>query len=331
MNTVSSTSSLAIAILLAIASIGQANAQTTAPRRLCLPTIRDQSAPNNCIPASSVQTLGMLYPLSLDFNIDAQGSIATGRIGPYYLFGYPDDRALTIDVGASSTFGGGPIIELARFSSTSGVGNGDIQFINSHNTSEKLIAMIEAITVGSSTDKGGAIYFSTKEVNSGLGIAVRMVIQDEGNVGIGTQAPTERLHVIGNILASGTITPSDARFKDNVVEIENALALVRELRGVRYDWNRPEFPDRGFSDRRQLGFIAQEVNEVLPEVVTEGSDGYLALDYSKLTPVLAGAVQELATRVDEQQEEIEELRSRVAELEQVRRDVAILKASLCAR
>src|SRR5262249_36522146 len=125
-------------------------------------------------------------------------------------------------------------------------------------------------------------------------------------------------------------TSSDARFKREVVEIEGALAMVRALRGVRFDWKRDEFPQRGFAQGRQVGFIAQEVEETLPEVVSRDSEGYLAIDYAKVTPVLAEAVRELADQTDAQRQEIETLRGRVSELEAVRGEIETLKSQIAA-
>lgn len=134
----------------------------------------------------------------------------------------------------------------------------------------------------------------------------------EGNVGIGATSPSEKLHVAGNICYTGTIGAcSDARYKTNVHNISRALDRVENLRPVIFDWKRDEFPDQQFSDKSQVGLIAQEVREVLPEVVQEGSDGYLSVDYGRLTPVLTQAIQELKAEKDG---EIGKLRTENAEL-----------------
>lgn len=128
-----------------------------------------------------------------------------------------------------------------------------------------------------------------------------MSITNNGNVGIGTQSPSQRLHVVGNICATGTIgTCSDARFKEHVEPIAGALEKVEQLRGVAFDWKREAFPDHQFVENRQLGFIAQEVEKVLPQVVSRGEDGYLSVDYGRLTPVLVEALRELRDEKDQQ-------------------------------
>ena len=129
-----------------------------------------------------------------------------------------------------------------------------------------------------------------------------------GNVGIGTSVPTEKLDVAGNIKASGTITPSDFRFKKNILTLNGALDKVQNLRGVSYNWRTTQFTERGFADKRSIGIIAQEVEKVVPEVVHTGSDGYKGVEYSKLVPLLIEAIKE-------QQEEISSLSQKIKVLE----------------
>jgi hypothetical protein len=130
-------------------------------------------------------------------------------------------------------------------------------------------------------------------------------------VGINTGSPSEALHVIGNICATGTIGAcSDGRYKKDIVTLTNALALIEKMRGVNFNWRTEEFPEQKFSETEQVGFIAQEIREVLPEVVSQGSDGFYTVDYSKLTPVLVEAVKE-------QQKTIETMSQRLEKLERL--------------
>lgn len=122
---------------------------------------------------------------------------------------------------------------------------------------------------------------------------IRLAIEPGGNVGIGTTSPSEKLHVVGNIFASGTITPSDRRLKKNFEPIENALEKINSLQAVTYDWKEPEKHGKA----RQMGVIAQEVKEAFPEAVTQTNDGFLAVSYSVLVSPLIGAVKELYGKV----------------------------------
>ncbi len=135
-----------------------------------------------------------------------------------------------------------------------------------------------------------------------------------GRLGVGTSLPNQKLHVVGNICATGSIgSCSDGRFKTDVRPLNGALAKVLKLRPVSYDWNRKAFPDHQFTKERQMGLIAQEVRGVLPEVVQKGSDGYLSVDYGRLTPILVEAVKEQHKAIERQQREIEKKDRQLAE------------------
>ena len=96
----------------------------------------------------------------------------------------------------------------------------------------------------------------------------------------------------GTVKAHSYITYSDETLKTNINSLDNALDTIKSLRGVSYDWKQD-----GKSD---IGFIAQEVNQVVPEVVQEGkgNDTHFGLDYARLTAVLVEAVKELAAKVE---------------------------------
>lgn len=95
----------------------------------------------------------------------------------------------------------------------------------------------------------------------------------------------------GNAVAAGDVTAySDERLKKNIKPIENALDKTLKLQGVTFE--RVQSGDKG------LGLVAQKVKEVLPEVVTEDKDGYLALSYGNIVGLLVEAVKELTNKVE---------------------------------
>ena len=125
----------------------------------------------------------------------------------------------------------------------------------------------------------------------------RLSIRSDGNVGIGKTNPSAKLDVEGAITASGDITAfSDARVKENVETIPNALEKVTALRGVNFN--------KIGEEKRSTGVIAQEVKEVLPEVIHENEDGMLSVAYGNITGVLIEAIKE-------QQKQIEELKAQL--------------------
>jgi photosystem II stability/assembly factor-like uncharacterized protein len=87
--------------------------------------------------------------------------------------------------------------------------------------------------------------------------------------------------------------PSDLRYKTNIIPILSAIEKINKLKGVYFNWKRKEFPNKNFNDKRQIGFIAQNVEKVFPELVHTDSRGYKSIEYDKFTAVLIQAVKEL--------------------------------------
>ncbi|MES2772572.1 MAG: tail fiber domain-containing protein [Bacteroidota bacterium] len=121
----------------------------------------------------------------------------------------------------------------------------------------------------------------------------RLVVDENGNVGIGTSSPSQKLHVAGNICYTGSIAAcSDIRYKKDILPVSHALSSILSMQGIYYNWNRQKFPGKGFGDERQLGFSAQQVESLFPEIVQTDEQGYKAVDYSRLTPILVEAIKE---------------------------------------
>jgi len=136
-----------------------------------------------------------------------------------------------------------------------------------------------------------------------------MVIDNNGNVGIGTTAPGYTLTVNGNAwVTSGAWSGSDIRWKKNIKPLENSLSKLLQLQGVGFNWKKDEYPDLKFNDGPQIGFIAQDVEKIFPELVTTDNNGYKGISYEKLVPVLTEAIKD-------QQKEIKELKARIEILE----------------
>ena len=95
----------------------------------------------------------------------------------------------------------------------------------------------------------------------------------------------------GNINISGTVTEgSDVRIKENIKPLKSQLEIVNKLNPVSYN-------KIGFEEN-EIGFIAQEVEEFLPELVSEDKEGMKSIAYSKMNTILVKAIQELKAEVD---------------------------------
>jgi hypothetical protein len=116
--------------------------------------------------------------------------------------------------------------------------------------------------------------------------------------------------VTGAITATGNISAyvsSDRRLKNNIVPIENALTKLNKIGGYSFDWtddyiekeSNGKGEDGYFFRKHDIGVIAQELQEILPEAVAEKTDGYLGVRYEKIIPLLIQSIKELQLEINE--------------------------------
>jgi hypothetical protein len=115
------------------------------------------------------------------------------------------------------------------------------------------------------TAAGTKIDFRTTPNGSTSFVNSRMVIDHNGNVGIGTVSPSQKLHVIGNVLADNVSVPSDTRIKIDIAEIQDGNALYKLRLIEPHEYNYVDKESRG--DHRVFGFLAQQVREHFPEAI----------------------------------------------------------------
>lgn len=145
---------------------------------------------------------------------------------------------------------------------------------------------------------------------AGASEANGLVIKENGFIGMGNSSPTVRLQVTGDIIANSIAGSSDVRFKKDISPIENPLAKVMQLRGVNFNWNTTAYPQRMFSEKRTMGFIAQEVEKVVPEIVqTENTaEGYKSVQYDKVVALLVEAVKAQQKQIQQLKREVKKLK-----------------------
>ena len=139
-------------------------------------------------------------------------------------------------------------------------------------------------------------YMDNRQVNSGFiwrnncnADGSEVILMDlDGNSGAGT------LTVKGDIVAYGS--PSDKRLKENIKPIESALDKVSKLQGVTFDWKES---DSILNIKEDIGFIAQDVQKVIPELVRENEDGMLSMRHQGIAPILLEAIKELKAEIEE--------------------------------
>jgi hypothetical protein len=168
-------------------------------------------------------------------------------------------------------------------------------------------------------------------IGNGSSTAARanaFTVLKNGRVAIGHDTPSEMLDVSGNArirsiasgtylgvvnrTADGTLTTStsDVRLKENVTTLSDGLNKVVQLRGVNFNWKSDE------NKTTKIGFIAQEVQKVLPELVfVNPTDGYYGVNYAEMTAVLVEAVKEQQTQIERLNNLNQQLLERITKLE----------------
>jgi hypothetical protein len=147
--------------------------------------------------------------------------------------------------------------------------------------------------------KGGRLYLNggmgyQSAYNANVGDILMQTLTGGGNVGIGTTSAAYVLDVSGTIRATGdVIAYSDARVKDNIQTVEDALNKIKSLRGVTYI--RKDSDDKS----TKVGVIAQEVMKILPEVVQQDNNGNYSVAYGNMVGVLIEAIKEQQQQIDE--------------------------------
>ena len=127
-----------------------------------------------------------------------------------------------------------------------------------------------------------------------------------GNVSSSGYVLTNHVSASGDVVADGDVVAynsSDERLKDNIQVIKGSLDKIGDIRGVEFDWN-DKSPGWAQERGHDVGVVAQEVQKVLPEIVTERKNGYLGVDYKRIVPLLIESIKEL-------KEEVEELKKKV--------------------
>lgn len=168
--------------------------------------------------------------------------------------------------------------------------------INSGSVSYSLISGLQ----NAGADQRVALFSgsSTIETRSGF------VCDTSGSVGIkvneGGLPLSYDLDVSGSIRATGTVLQSsDERLKENIYIIDNASDRLESIDGVYFNWKNKE--------GRKTGIIAQQVQKVLPEVVSEDNKGYLNVDYGGIVPLLIEALKEHKNIINDLEKRISQL------------------------
>ena len=197
------------------------------------------------------------------------------------------------------------------FHTASTVNGGDIARINFGTTATgqtNTTTRYLSFSLGRNLTDSNGVLDESKEI---------LVLTDQkgsqARVGIGIYAPDEKLHVVGNIKATGTVRAtnisqtSDLRVKKDITSNEYGLNDVMKLKTVNY-----RFKDEKLGRQKRVGFIAQDVQKVIPELVTTANDEMqtLSVNYAEMTVILTKALQEQQVQINELKAQIRELQNK---------------------
>lgn len=173
---------------------------------------------------------------------------------------------------------------LGRNNSVSNAGNSVV--VGRSNT----VTAPNSVTIGHSVTNSVA-----GSMQIGINNTSKMTFLSTGYVGVNTTAPSEALEVNGNVKAASYLYTSDARLKKDVITLPQAMEKLLKLRGVNFVWKNNE--------EKTVGFIAQEVEAVYPELVkTDKTSGYKSVQYGNITAILVEALkQEHAERLQDKE------------------------------
>jgi len=220
------------------------------------------------------------------------GSTANGtKIDTITLDAY--GRVTAVATGATgSTSTSGTVTSIAT---GTGIGGGTITGSGtiSIDAAQTGISSIKNTSLVVGRDNDNAFHFSTDNM---IKVEVQTV-QDEFRFAAGGT-----FHADADIIAYSSTTASDKRLKENIEALPYGLDDVMKMRAVEFDWKKDKA--NGKERGHDIGVIAQEMEEIVPEVVKEydglqGKDDFKAVDYSKLVPVLIKSIQELKAEIEE--------------------------------
>jgi hypothetical protein len=212
---------------------------------------------------------------------------------------------LTITGGDANGVQAGSQIDFVGVDAIGAAGQANGQLVLS--AGYKKAAGSNAEATGFTDFYDGSIVFRTSygsDINSGanlIGIR-RLIIERNGTVTIGSQeddvkdgAPNDghgKLIVETSVEAPTYTSTSSKRFKKKIKNLKNGLETVSKLRPVVFDWKTKDI-------KNDIGLIAEEVNEVIPNLVGLNSKGEIVgIDYGKLTPILIQAIKELSAEIN---------------------------------
>jgi hypothetical protein len=211
---------------------------------------------------------------------------------------------LTIGTGLSGTsYNGSTGVTIANTGVTSNVAGTGISLSGGTGA----VTITNSGVTSNVAGTGVSVSAGTGAVTISIGQAVATSDNVRFNslgIGMAASATAGRIDATNDIVAYSS---SDIRFKENITPIENALDKISKISGNTYDWKAENKIEHGY-EGNDVGVIAQEIEEVLPQLVQTRDNGYKAVKYDKLVALLIEGIKEQQTQIHSLTIEIEKLK-----------------------
>ena len=239
-----------------------------------------------------------------------QGTIDHDGLANFVANEHINHTSVSITAGDGLT-GGGTIASTRDIAVGAGSGitvNANDVAVTAAQTAITSLINSSLTKIGTATDQEYIKFDTSNEVNVHINNSEKLSVTTAGaNVtgDFAASATASAAHILVTGIISGSqleasgdviaFSSSDRRFKDNLVVIEGSLDKIGKINGYEFDWNNKQTAYKG----HDIGVVAQEVEAVLPEVVTTRGDGYKAVKYEKIVPLLIESIKELQKKVED--------------------------------
>ncbi len=211
---------------------------------------------------------------------------------------------LTIGTGLSGTsYNGSTGVTIANTGVTSNVAGSGISVSGATGAVTITNTGVTSNVAGTGVTVSGATGAVTISIGQAVATSSNVQFNSLG-VGMAASATAGRIDATNDIVAYSS---SDRRFKNNIKPIENPLAKIIKISGNTFDWNEENKAEHGY-EGNDVGVIAQEVEEVLPQLVQDRDNGYKAVKYDKLVALLIEGIKEQQQHIDNLTIQVEELK-----------------------
>jgi hypothetical protein len=165
-----------------------------------------------------------------------------------------------------------------------------------------------AATIKVNSDLRGVAWLIGRDTTDYINVATTVVDTYLDSLLVARQYNTGDLHIDGRLIANSSTTTSDIKLKENIVPVKDAINKIKQINGVEFNWIK--------SGIKSAGVIAQEVENVLPQAVSEteglnGEESYKTVDYNTIHALLIEAIKDQQKIIESMQIQIDELKSRV--------------------